>query len=315
MPGVFLANDPGPPSAGVPDAGAPSDAGAIAGAPGSGATGSGADAGSPVAGGSTPCPTTCSITSETEATSPANQARTRIGVGEEVDLTVNPGPASWAITSGGGSLSPSTGSRTRVTYAADDTAGSVTITATGAGCSCSITFTVVEPSSWTQKRKPGSNLKHTHGRPDCGFKGIVYLHPDDVNFYNVETREMDSLSVATGSYNPSHHGKWHGNYPPPDGAGPWIPIVSHTDADGSKYGGEDEVYSGYPSNAATGNTPPFNQGTYYWPITRQWRVGTRPPHNFPAVRQEHEIFADGKCESRKGGNTEHTMWNDATSTY
>jgi hypothetical protein len=33
------------------------------------------------------------------------------------------------------------------------------------------------------------------------------------------------------------------------------------------------------------------------------------------VRQEHEIFADGRCESRKGSHTERTMYNDSASSW
>lgn len=259
--------------------------------------------------------TTCTITSETVATSPADRTRTRIGVGEEVTLTVNPGPASWSITSGGGTLSPSTVSHSTVTYTAGHTGGNVTITARPAGCSCTIRFTVVEPESWTMKRKPHTNLKHKHGRPSCGFKGIVYIHPNDVNFYNIERRERDSQSTATGSYNPSHHRKWHGHYPEPERAGSWFSIVDHSETDGSKVGMVDTVYSGYPPTGATGTAPPFHVGEYYWPITHQWRVGTSAARDFPVVRQEHEIFESGRCDSRKGGHSEHTMWDDPDSDY
>ena len=258
--------------------------------------------------------TACTITSQTVATSPANRARTRIGVGEEVTLTVNPGPATWAITSGTGSLNPSRGSHTTVTYTASDTAGSVTITAKGKGCTCTITLTVVAPSSWTNKRKAGTNLRHKQYRPDCGWKGIVYVHPDDVNFYNIEVREKDSQYIGNNSYK-SYNGDWHGRYPLPDRVGPWIPIVSHTDADGSGYGGADKIYTGDPGAAVTGAAPPFKVGDGYFPIVRQWRVGTGAAHDFAAIRQEDEIFANGKCESRKAGNTESTMWDDPTSTY
>ncbi len=262
-----------------------------------------------------PAPTPCTITSETVATSPADRARKRIAVGEEVKLTVSPGPATWAITSGGGTLSPSSGSHTTVTYTAGDTAGSVTITATpSTGGSCTITLTVVAPATWTMKRKSGTNLKHSAGRPDCGWKGIVYVHPDDVNFYNIEIREKDSQAVADGSYS-VFNDVWHGNYPLPDRVGPWIPIVSHTDADGSGYGGADSVYSGDPGAARTGAAPPFTVGTMYFPITRQWKVGTGAAHDFAVIRQEHEIFDDGKCESRKAGNTESRMYNDPASNY
>ena len=232
-----------------------------------------------------------------------------------MDLTYSLGSATWAVTGAAGStVSPASGAQT--TFTAGDTAGTVTITATGAGCSATITFTLVEPATWSMRRKTGTQLKHIEGKPSCGWKGIKYLHPNDVNFYNLETRELDSKAVAVGCYNPSHHDKYHGNYPPPDRAGPWITIVSHTDAGGSGYGGADTVYSGYPSTAAVGTAPPFVTGNYYWPIVQQWRVvGLATVHSFASVRQEHEIFADGHCESRKGGNIERTMYNDAASDY
>jgi hypothetical protein len=47
----------------------------------------------------------------------------------------------------------------------------------------------------------------------------------------------------------------------------------------------------------------------------QWKVGTGAPKDFPVARQEHEIYSTGRCESRKGGNTEHTMYTDPTSGY
>jgi hypothetical protein len=261
---------------------------------------------------SMPC-TQCTITSKTVATSPANRARTRIGVGEEVELTVNPGPATWAITSGTGRLSPR-GSQTTVTYTASDTGGNVTITATGAGCSCTITLTVVVPSSWTMKRQPGTKLRHNKGRPDCGWHGIFFVQPKDVNFYNMEFREKDSQYEGDGSYS-SYKGAWHGNYALPERVSAWLPITSHTDADGSQPAGVDSVDTGDPGPAVTGDKPPFKVGSGHFPITMQWKVGTGDAKDFPTTRQEDEIFADVRCESRKGGNTEHTMYSDPTSTF
>ena len=261
----------------------------------------------------TSCPK-CTITSQTVATSPTDRTRTRIGVGEEVELTVNPGPATWSITSGRGNLNPNRGNHTTVTYTASDTAGSVTITATGASCSCTITFTVVEPVSWTMKRKSGTNLRHNHGRPDCGWKGTFFIHPNDVNFYNIEFRERDSQYVGTGSYS-SYTGDYHGNYPPPQRVSQWLPVTSHSSSDGSTPAGTDTVYTGDPGSSVTGTAPPFTVGSGYFPITMQWRVGTGSAKNFSVTRQEDEIFANGRCESRKGGHTEHTMYNDPTRTY
>ena len=258
--------------------------------------------------------TACTITSKTVKTSPANRARTRIGVGEEVVLTVNPGPATWTRTSGGGSLSPSRGSHTAVYYTAGDTAGNVTITAKGKGCTCTITLTVVEPSGWTMKKKLGTNLKHTNGRPDCGWKGIMYVHPNDVNFYNIETREKDSKCVATGSHS-GFNNLWHGNYGGPDKASAWFPITSHSTTDGSTDNVPDTIHTGDPGATATRAAPPFTVGSHHYPITMQWKVGAGSVKDFPVKNHEAEIFANGRCEMRKGGNTEHTMYNDPTSTY
>jgi hypothetical protein len=254
-----------------------------------------------------PCPTPCTITSQTVASSPKKRERTKIGVGEEVDLTVSPAPATWAI-SGSGTLSPSTGSQTTVRFTAGDAAGSVTVTATGPGCSCTVTFTVVKPASWTQKLIAGTKT-HGIGRPHCHWQGTWFVHPNDVNFYRIRFRERDSKYVGTGSYS-SYTGDWHGHYPLPDRASSWFRITDHTDAGGSEVAAVDTVDTGDPGAAITGAAPRFKVGSGYFPITMQWRVGDGTIRDFPATRQEDEIFANGRCESRKGGNTESTMYND-----
>ena len=88
-------------------------------------------------------PPPLTITSVTDATSPANRARTALGVGEVVTLTVSPGPATWAITTGGGTLSPG-GSQTNVTFTAGENAESVVITATSGASSGMIQFNVMQ---------------------------------------------------------------------------------------------------------------------------------------------------------------------------
>lgn len=262
-----------------------------------------------------PCHPPCTIVSETFKSSPVDRTRTKVGVGEEVKITVTGNPATWEI-SGGGSISPSTGTQSSVTFTADKVAGSATITATGSGCGCvnTITFTVVEPSDFTMRRK-GATLEHKNPRPDCGWTGLVYVHPNDVNFYRVRIREMDSQAVTTGSYNvPLLTGAYHGNYPLPARASSWFALTSHTEKRGSKGALEDHIYSGYPPSAATGNAPPFNVGTMHFPMTWQWRVaGTTEKHNFPGFRQSHRINTAGSCRSSKAGNSENALYSDPTS--
>jgi phage baseplate assembly protein gpV len=254
------------------------------------------------------------ITAQTVATSPPNRARTRIGVGEEVELTVSPAPANWSITSGAGTLTPS-GSQTKVIFTASDKAETVVITASLPGGSGTINFTIVEPSDWTMKRQSGTNLRHKTGRPDCGWKGVMYVHPNDVNFYRIETREKDSKYVGTGSY-AGYNGTYHGSYPPPDRASGWFVITAHSETDGSTDNAPDEVYTGDPGPGVTGAAPPFTVGSGHFPITIQWRVvGKTSIHDFSVTNQEDEIFSTGRCESRKGAHTESTNHDDPTSTY
>ncbi|MDD5033744.1 MAG: hypothetical protein PHE55_03220 [Methylococcaceae bacterium] len=227
-------------------------------------------------------------------------------------MTYSLGSATWAITSGNGNLSPSSGAQS--TFTAGDVAGSVTITATGSGCSARITFTVVEPSSWTMRRAPGTNVGHTHGRPDCSWYGTMKIHPNTVNFYRIETRELNSTITMTGSYNiPAWRGATH--QPRSQTASAFFSIIDHSDAEGSEVGMRDNISTSDPGPAATGTAPPFNPGTHSFPITWQWTVlGSGAIHDFPQQRHEGEIFANGRCEMRKGGNAESTMYSDPTST-
>lgn len=211
--------------------------------------------------------------------------------------------------SGAGTLSPRSG--TTVTFTAGDKTKSVTITASTRTCSCSITFTIVKPRSWTQKLIPGT-VGHEAGRPHCRWKGTWFVHPNDVNFYNVQVREKDSQYVGRGSYTP-FTGDWHSeNFIPDEGPDSWSRITSHTDADGSEAAIEDVIDTGDPGEEWTGAAPPFNVGYGYFPITMQWRVirrgvdgsivGKGAAIDFPTTLQEDEIVdEDGLCVSSKGG--------------
>jgi hypothetical protein len=202
-----------------------------------------------------------------------------------------------------------------IKFTAGDKNESVTINAAGSHGSCSITFQVIIPTSMSMKRKSGTNLKHQNGRPDCGWLGTIFVHPNDVNFYRVEIREKDSQAITSGAYN-VFRGVWHGNYPPPNRVSSWVPLVKHSDSDGSSVGNSisDNIYSGDPGGAA-GNNPPFTVGTMYFDMTWQWRVvAGRNIKNFPAFRQSHEITAAGLCKSSKAGHSEQCNYSDPTST-
>ena len=274
------------------------------------------DAEQQMAGGTEECHPTCTIASRTFKSSPADRTRTKVGVGEEVTVTVTGNAATWTIDTGG-TISPSAGTHNSVTFTAGETAATATITATGAGCGCvnTISFTVVEPSDFTMRRK-GSTNEHTNPRPDCGWTGLVYVHPNDVNFYRVRIRELDSQAVCTGAYN-GFAGVWHGNYAAPSRASSWFTLPSHSESRGTKASLVDHIYSGDPGAAATNppaGAPPFNVATMHFAMTWQWRVsGSSTRHNFPGFRQSHRINAAGNCRSSKAGNSESNLFSDPTS--
>ena len=200
--------------------------------------------------------------------------------------------------SAAGTLSERSG--TTVTFTAGDKTKSVTITASTKTCSCSITFTILKPRSWTQKLIRGT-VGHEAGRPHCRWKGKWFVHPNDVNFYNVQFREKDSQYVGRGSYT-EFTGHWHSeNMIPDEGSDSWSRITNHTDADGSEVAAEDEVDTGDPGEESTGDAPPFKFGYGYFPITMQWRVGKGAAIDFPTTLQEDWIKEDGLCVSSKGG--------------
>jgi len=277
--------------------------------------GSNTDAGSPVQ----PChdddQTACSITSQTVATSPADQTRLKLGAGEEVNLTYSPGDATWAL-SGAGSISfnPGDDSTASITFTAADTAGSATITATGDNGTASITFNVVVPSSMHVYKMSGSVLIHSTGRVENGFYALVYVHPNDVNFYRVMIREKDSQGIGTKCCE-SGTGHWHGKYTIPDDAGGanvsnWVSLVNHTDAYGTNTSEHDTIWLVAHHNL-TGDAAPFNVGQLSYTIIWQWKVTDQTTvTNFPPITQAHTITADGSCQSAKNGDHRTSLYND-----
>src|SRR5579862_4029169 len=207
----------------------------------------------------------CTITSQTTVTSPPNRARTTIGIGEDVDLTVSPGPGTWSILSGGGSLASTSG--TTVTYTAPDRAATVVVQATGSGCTCTITLKVIEPTSLLFQKD--SNFKHTNGRPDCGYLAKVFVQPDTVSFHNIEIRELNSAATTlSGFYDiPSWRTPMIQHQGATQTQSSWLnidPCVVGSGSPGIPW--KDQIYSG-------DTLKPIADGTMTFPITWQFHVG------------------------------------------
>lgn len=263
----------------------------------------GSNPSSPAGGASQGCPT-CTITSETAVSVPANRARTTIGVGEDVGLTVSPGPATWSV-GGEGVLSSNSG--TSVTFRAGRNPGTVVITAVGAGCSCSITFTVIAPSAVFMGRQPNTPLKHTNGRPDCGFLGQFLLRPDTVSFINLEVREKNSRSTADGFYEPFNNCT---HQPEEQTESDWFTMNDCIPGQGTPANLNDTIYSGDP-----GTGPPFTAGTMVFPIDWEYRVWGGPAQALPHFEQRHQVITAGTCTTTKDGTSIATNPSDPTSSW
>lgn len=248
-----------------------------------------------------PSPPPCSITSRTVATTPPNRARTRVGVGEQVVLTVTPGPANWSVV-GQGTVSPPTG--TTVTFTAADRGGTATIRAQRGTSRCSVVFTVVEPSGVVMQRHPGSGIRHQQNRPDSGLQTDIYFTPDNVSFQNVLYHELDVPAVATGVYAP-FNGVGHSPNPAPLSVNGVVPGL------GSKVNGIDNIYSGDPGTPA-----PFAPGSITFDIPYEFKVGTGAFKRFATVRQQSTLAADGvTLTSSKAGASIAIKVGDPTSTF
>ncbi len=141
------------------------------------------------------------LSSQTEATAPGNRARTKLGVGERVTLTVNPGPGNWHAS--GAKLSAKSGSK--ITLTAPDRPGDVEVEVDVGGTKKTIKFTVIAPSEVHQVRV--STEHYTAAQigiptplPNAGFHADIYLGPDDVNFSAVSFLEDEIGAKASGSW-------------------------------------------------------------------------------------------------------------------
>ena len=238
-------------------------------------------------------PKQCTISSSAELFPPSDQSRTRIGVGEPVDLTASgDGSFSWSVSSGRREVIQK--SANTAIFTAPDRREVDTVTATNGKTSCSISFTVVQPDGLVFRRQD-STVIHTHNRANSGFLADVYLTPSDVSFEEVEIRERDARAVATGVYN-----ALNGDSHYPGGPKSVGPVIEGLD---SKLSFSDQVYSG-PGQSA----PRFVPGHIYWKIPVEFCVlsdGCDPQKGawtpFTTVTQMHTLESDGvTLTSEKG---------------
>jgi peptidoglycan hydrolase-like protein with peptidoglycan-binding domain len=221
------------------------------------------------------------ITSQTVATSPGARTRTKIGVGEEVNLTHAPGTAAWTTT--GGRLSAANG--VTVILSAPDTARRITVAAGTA----TLAFDVIAPTGVHMDRFPGTGIKHTQNHADSGIETQPFLLPDTVNFNKVVYRE---LNVAAAVTNPGSYSCFTGFGHCRAAAGGVCNDLLCTDTvdtgKGTKTALGDCVYSG-----DCVQTAPFKPGSITFAIPYEYKIGAGTFRQFTTVNQVSALAADG----------------------
>lgn len=218
--------------------------------------------------------TVMEIVTQTAATVPQDRTRKKVGVGEPVTITCQPASVSptW---SPGTYLNATSGNP--VTFTAPDIATTATVTATYAGASCSVTFTVVEPASETAV-KDGADDTWPAGTQGAGMHLEITIHPDDVSFEYVESREVAGPASNITGYFTTHT-------PPAHNPTGWIRIAS------GNHKWDHAAFWSWPPDL--GNPPTqWSTGGYDWDIPIQWRVvGKTKIGTLPNRLQTHRITA------------------------
>jgi hypothetical protein len=252
-------------------------------------------------------PKPATITSQTVATIPSNRARTRIGVGESVQLTFVPtGPNADMIASigtwtadpdGKGTLSSTSGQT--VTYTAPDRAASVTFTAKASGYSGSLTLTIVEPSAVALQRRPGTKGNHTVNTVSAGFIADVYIYPKDVSFENCSCLEGEAYAEGNGCCQQYFHDNRSGHSPSATPTPVGKPV---NDTSGSKL----SIFDGIDANWSTQCA-----GGWTYQIPWFFLVGSGAKKQFATVAETIVMTADGGMTITKGDHN-HSGYGDQT---
>lgn len=207
--------------------------------------------------------TVIQLTNQCVSTTPSDQTRTTIGVGEQVSLWLVGSPSgtfSWGTSAG--SLLYTFG--TTNVFTAPDTASTPTVTVYyNSGSSSRVPFNVLEPTSELAVIYQSNLLSYPSGQPlPAGIQGAsmelypITVYPTNVSFYNVECQEQYCAATGIWGYFTNRAG--------PHARQDWVQLLAdNTWAD-------EAGCTNYPA--------PWSQGGYQWIIPVKWRVVVGSTH-------------------------------------
>jgi hypothetical protein len=211
----------------------------------------------------------------------------------------------WCLLDGVGTLSDLTYYGTGL-YDAGPYAGDVTLVlvvlsgpSAGEGFFNPYDRSVVTPDGAYMERI-GVNLRHVHNTWSVGFRGYVYLTPENVSFTNLELRE-DSCNATAWGWLSSMNGL-------PHPTGSWRDVGDGNNVKGCKVDVIDEVYSGEKAPP-----PPYAEGDFNWPIPWQYRA---PEGSVTTLTiANHHATSDSSGQAvleKKGASGSRVPSNDTT---
>lgn len=244
------------------------------------------------------------LISQTVCATPTNQARTTLGVGEEVNIllwnvTLNcalPANAAALVrwTTSAGSVYPTNGSLTTLTAPSSPATATVTMSYKSVAYP-PINYSVIKPSgiSATLRGQPDPFTPPAMG---AGMHMDVVLQPTNVSFYRVQIIEpVANATNRTGCFTntvPPNHDSTHG-------AGKWHSVVCNNLISDLDF-----------DHAACFGGPVGQAGSYTWPISPLWQVVGDTTSNALSgwTDQVHTLDSDGTTTVEKLGHhvTRHT---------
>lgn len=227
------------------------------------------------------------------ATSPADRARTNIGVGEEVDLAFTPPlPTNALWTVSGGNRYPVFANHTRLT--APSNALPVTVTVSVGQATLTRTFKVSEPTGVDHAK-----ITSTTGQAIATNVAGAWMHmdvvigPTNVSFYRIQIFEVGAEATSVIDYFTNH---WPIPHDTAAGANHWQP-VGFDNRIGNNF--DNCSYFGVANLPA----PWVPGGGFTWPIQAKWRIEGGQTNSLNWSDQVFSLDPNGTMTIQKFGNT------------
>jgi hypothetical protein len=237
------------------------------------------------------------LVSQCVATTPANQTRTNLGVGEQVNLYFTPAlpttNVTWSTTAGG--LAVTSGITNLFT--APSNAVNVMVTVTIGSAPVSFYYKVVEPTGIVRAQIIGTDGFQL-GAAGAGMSNMLWIGPTNVSFYRVNVLEVgEDATNISGFFSQ------------------WTPQqLHHSTADHWTHLTSDNRFSDHAAFPSGGYTN-WSAGGFEWNIPQKWQVvGSGVTNSMTGCTQVFSIDSNGTARVDKYGNWVQRTTNNVITT-